>query len=135
MKCNFCNKCINNATGHYEAVDEEKIMCVECYERIVKVWGEIMELEIENEIKRQREIIDAVLKEFDKSCKEIQLLAIDKVNSWLISNRIQKEKNSRNDEPASSAQKKYMDSLEISYEPNISKKQAHKLISNAVGES
>lgn len=35
MNCNFCGKNVDNDIGHWDAIDENKIMCVECYKEIV----------------------------------------------------------------------------------------------------
>ena len=48
--------------------------------------------ELKQEITRQKAIVKETLEAFQDSCKEIQLLAIEYVNKWLISNRIQQEK-------------------------------------------
>ena len=37
MECGFCNKSVDNDAGHYDAIDEDKIMCIECYDKIVKL--------------------------------------------------------------------------------------------------
>ena len=33
--CSFCGKDCSQDKGHYEAVDEDKIMCEDCYQKIV----------------------------------------------------------------------------------------------------
>jgi len=33
--CSFCGRDCSQDEGHFEAVDEDKIMCIYCYEKIV----------------------------------------------------------------------------------------------------
>lgn len=35
LECHFCGKDVEDL-NHYKAIDEDKIMCVECYDKIVK---------------------------------------------------------------------------------------------------
>ena len=33
--CSFCGRDCSRDEGHFEAVDEDKIMCIQCYKKIV----------------------------------------------------------------------------------------------------
>lgn len=35
MLCNYCGKDVMSDEGHYNAIDENKIMCIGCYKKIV----------------------------------------------------------------------------------------------------
>lgn len=35
MECSFCGKDVEQDKGHYDAIDEDKIMCIDCYKKIV----------------------------------------------------------------------------------------------------
>jgi hypothetical protein len=91
--------------------------------------------ELKLEINRQRAIVNAVLEEFPDSCKEIQLAAIDHVNRWLISNRIQKEKTSQKaPKPPSDKQIKYAKDLGIENPEKYTSKELSKLIDEKKGD-